>query len=160
MSRRRGRSASGCNDHAVIGKLHTVVVDCPDPAALARFYAELLGLVPEQTRWGPLPPGYADVWEAIAGSEWVALVDDEDTIRLALQRAPDLVPPAWPDPARPQQWHLDVIVEDIEAAERAVLALGATRVGDGELPVEGRLGFRVYTDPVGHPFCLEYRATG
>ena len=28
----------------VIGRLHHVVLDCPDPAALAAFYAELLGL--------------------------------------------------------------------------------------------------------------------
>ena len=31
-------------DGAVIGRLHHVIVDCPDPAALAGFYAELLGL--------------------------------------------------------------------------------------------------------------------
>ena len=29
---------------AVIGRLHHVIVDCPDPAALAAFYSELLGL--------------------------------------------------------------------------------------------------------------------
>jgi len=28
----------------VIGRLHHVIVDCPDPVALAGFYAELLGL--------------------------------------------------------------------------------------------------------------------
>lgn len=27
-----------------IGRLHHVIMDCPDPAALAMFYAELLGL--------------------------------------------------------------------------------------------------------------------
>jgi catechol 2,3-dioxygenase-like lactoylglutathione lyase family enzyme len=27
----------------MIGRLHHVVLDCPDPAALGRFYAELLG---------------------------------------------------------------------------------------------------------------------
>lgn len=28
----------------MIGQLRTVVIDCPDPRALAGFYAELLGL--------------------------------------------------------------------------------------------------------------------
>ena len=28
---------------AMIGRLHHVILDCPDPAALAAFYAELLG---------------------------------------------------------------------------------------------------------------------
>lgn len=44
--------------------------------------------------------------------------------------------------------HLDVRVEDFDVAEPAVLALGATRTGSEEP------GFRVYLDPVGHPFCL------
>ena len=28
----------------MIGRMHHVVIDCPDPGALARFYASLLGL--------------------------------------------------------------------------------------------------------------------
>ncbi|WP_328339341.1 VOC family protein [Micromonospora sp. NBC_00421] len=119
----------------MIGKLRSVAIDCPDPRALAGFYAELLGL--------PLAEGDSE------GNEWVVLggpVGHQP--RLAFQQAPDLLPPAWPDPARPQQFHLDVTVDDIEVAEKAALALGARR-----LPGEGE-GFRVYADPVGHPFCL------
>jgi Glyoxalase-like domain len=37
-----------------------------------------------------------------------------------------------------------------EVAERKVLALGATRVPDADEDD----AFRVYRDPVGHPFCL------
>jgi hypothetical protein len=59
--------------------------------------------------------------------------------------------PQWPDPAHPQQEHLDIRVDDVDAAEQAVLALGATR-----LPNEHENGFRVFTDPAGHPFCLVY----
>lgn len=56
-------------------------------------------------------------------------------------------PPRWPDPAYPQQMHLDVLVRDLDAAEADVIKLGATRLRDsGE--------FRVYADPIGHPFCL------
>ena len=58
--------------------------------------------------------------------------------------------PRWPDPAHPQQVHLDVQVDyrEIAALEEKVLALGATR-----LPGEGE-NWRVYADPAGHPFCL------
>ncbi|MGI5522993.1 VOC family protein [Micromonospora sp. CA-259024] len=119
----------------MIGQLRSVVIDCPDPRALAAFYAELLGV--------PLAGGESD------GDEWVVLGGPPGhQPRLAFQRALNLRPPAWPDPERPQQFHLDVTVDDIEAAEKAALALGARR-----LPGEGE-GFRVYADPAGHPFCL------
>ena len=72
--------------------------------------------------------------------------------RIAFQQAPDLQPPDWPDPDRPQQFHLDIRVADVDEAEPKVLALGARR-----LPGEGG-DFRVYADPVGHPFCLVWDA--
>ena len=56
--------------------------------------------------------------------------------------------PRWPDPAHPQQLHLDLTVEDIEAAEPEALRLGATSLN---APGEN---WRVYADPAGKPFCL------
>jgi hypothetical protein len=79
--------------------------------------------------------------------DWVEITDS-DGRRLAFQQALDLRAPHWPDPERPQQFHLDVMVDEIEDAEKRVLELGAVR-----LPGEGD-DFRVYADPVGHPFCL------
>jgi hypothetical protein len=64
------------------------------------------------------------------------------------QRVTPYTAPRWPDPAFPQQFHLDVTVDDIDRAEQAVLTLGATRL-DGEGP-----NWRVYADPAGKPFCL------
>ena len=115
----------------MIGRLDTVVLDCPDPQALAGFYRELLGmhLVKDE-------------------GDWVTIRTDSDGPALAFQRAADFQPPHWPDPARPQQFHLDVRVEDIETAERRALAAGARRL------TGGGADFRVYADPVGHPFCL------
>jgi hypothetical protein len=57
----------------------------------------------------------------------------------------------WPKPDRPQQFHLDVTVDEarLDEAERQVLALSATK---HELQPGGN--WRVYVDPVGHPFCL------
>ena len=118
----------------MIGQLHSVVIDAPDPHALAAFYAELLGLE----------------IEGDPGDDWVVATGGGH--RLAFQEAPNLQPPDWPDPDRPQQFHLDVLVDDVEEAEPKVLALGARR-----LPGEGD-DFRVYADPVGHPFCLVWNA--
>jgi hypothetical protein len=66
------------------------------------------------------------------------------------QQVESYAPPRWPDPAHPQQFHLDVRVGEAEVddAERAALAIGATR-----LPGEGE-NWRVYADPAGKPFCL------
>lgn len=116
-----------------IAKLRAVVLDCPAPRVLAEFYRELVG--------GDIT--YAD-------EDWVSLRDG-DTVLLSFQRASDYQPPQWPNPGRPQQFHLDVTVDQsrLDEAERRVLALGATK---HELQPGGN--WRVYVDPVGHPFCL------
>jgi catechol 2,3-dioxygenase-like lactoylglutathione lyase family enzyme len=115
----------------MIGRLSSVVLDCPDPQALARFYSELLGL----------PITRVD-------GDWVDISDGKTT--LSFQDAPDHIAPRWPDPAYPQQFHLDITVDDIDEAEPKVLALGAR-----PLPMlEEKVSFRVYADPAGHPFCL------
>ncbi|GAA4947249.1 VOC family protein [Streptomonospora halophila] len=118
----------------MIGRLSTVVLDCPDPHALAAFYSELLGM----------PITRVD-------GDWID-IGERGATQVSFQHAPDHVPPRWPDPAYPQQLHLDVEVEDIAAAEERVLALGATKVGEGR-------DFRVYTDPAGHPFCLVFESS-
>ena len=111
----------------MLGRLHHVVLDCPDPAALAGFYSRLLGL----------PITYQS-------PDWVVVAANDESSGLAFQLAPDHRPPTWPDPAVPQQFHLDVMVEDVASAEPLALALGARKL-DGE---------NVYADPAGHPFCL------
>ncbi len=72
-------------------------------------------------------------------------------VELAFQRVAGWFPPRWPDPAYPQQLHLDIRVHDAELAEHELIALGATRV-----PGERETGFRVFTDPAGHPFCIVF----
>ena len=99
----------------------------------------------------------AQFWSAVLGIPVVHRDDDWTTleghgVRLAVQLAPDHVAPDWPDPARPQQLHLDVEVDDADEAESAVLALGARRLQD---PPDAE-DFRVFADPAGHPFCLVF----
>jgi catechol 2,3-dioxygenase-like lactoylglutathione lyase family enzyme len=110
----------------MIGRLHHTIIDCPDPAALAEFYSALLGL----------PVTYrSDDFVVVAGSD--------TTSGLGFQLAPANPRSTWPDPAVPQQIHLDVRVEDVEEARSRVLALGATQLSGS-----------VLADPAGHPFCL------
>jgi catechol 2,3-dioxygenase-like lactoylglutathione lyase family enzyme len=110
---------------------HGLVIDCPDPSALAAFYERLLGMQRVQDE-----------------GHWVVIGDAPDRPGLAFQKGEDHRPPQWPDPAHPQQMHLDLHVADLDEAEPGVLALGARRLdGGGER-------FRVFADPAGHPFCL------
>jgi catechol 2,3-dioxygenase-like lactoylglutathione lyase family enzyme len=119
----------------MIGRLEKTVLDCPDPRALAAFYGEILGMrVNEDT-----------------DGDWVVIGREPGYRQLAFQRADPYVPPRWPDPQHPQHEHLDIRVFDVDEAEQAVLALGATR-----LAAEHEDGFRVFADPAGHPFCLVY----
>ncbi|MER5616437.1 VOC family protein [Streptomyces sp. NPDC002215] len=115
-----------------VATLGAVVLDCPDPAALAGFYAGLLG--------GEIVPG---------GDDWLELTGTGGTV-LAFQAASGFVPPRWPSAEASQQVHLDLTVPDLDAAEKEALALGAT-VLEAE---DWERSFRVYADPAGHPFCL------
>jgi hypothetical protein len=109
-----------------IGRTHHVILDCPEPYELATFYSGLLGN----------PITYAD-------DDFVVVSTSDQGSGLAFQRSPDQRPATWPDPAVPQQIHLDIMVEDVSTAADAVVALGATHLsGD------------VFADPAGHPFCL------
>ncbi|MER5641380.1 VOC family protein [Kitasatospora sp. NPDC002227] len=119
----------------MIGRLQCVVLDCHYPAGLAHFYAALLGGEVDR----PDPRWSLD-------SEW-STVHAPGGLVLGFQRVEDFRPPRWPDPAHPQQLHLDLEVDDLDAAEARVLELGAVRK-------DAETDFRVYVDPAGHPFCL------
>jgi len=117
----------------VSARVHAVVLDCPDPMALATFYSELSG-------W---PIAYAD-------DEWVTVRAEAGGFGLAFQLAPNHQPPAWPDPNRPQQFHLDFHLPAYEPTQSEVLARGAKLLDDSPTHED----FRVFADPAGHPFCL------
>ena len=107
-----------------------VMLDCPDAAVLSAFYAELLGK----------PVTYE--------APGMAMIGEEGAHPVMFQQVEGYAAPRWPDPAYPQQFHLDVHVEDLDAGERAAVAIGATRLAAGTDT------FRVFTDPAGKPFCL------
>jgi catechol 2,3-dioxygenase-like lactoylglutathione lyase family enzyme len=122
----------------VIAKLQCVVLDCADVVELARFYKSLLGGVVNQPdpRWS-------------LGDDWATL-HIEGGFVLAFQRVRDHRPPKWPDPAHPQQFHLDLGVKDLDQAQADVLERGGTLLDGGD----GKRSWRIFADPAGHPFCL------
>jgi hypothetical protein len=120
----------------MIGKLQCVVLDCTDVRQLARFYQALAGGRVNQPdpRW--------------AVSQDFSTLHTQRGVVLAFQRAKDYQAPQWPDPAQPQQFHLDFEVTDLDQAQEQVLSLGARL-----LHIDTR-GWRIFADPAGHPFCL------
>ncbi|NYG54086.1 VOC family protein [Nocardioides perillae] len=122
--------------HSPTFRLRATVVGTPDPRGLAEFWGELLE------------------WEVRESEpDWVRIgpPDSEDP-GLSFQLETDHVPPVWPaGPGQQQmQLHLDVLVDDLEAAVGRAQALGA-RVAEHQ-PEPDVL--RVLLDPDGHPFCL------
>ncbi|MFJ6113985.1 VOC family protein [Agrococcus sediminis] len=113
-----------------IARYPSVVIDCPDAAALGRFYGALLDYTVSED----------DGWAEIRGPEGQCI---------CFQQVEQYAAPDWPGQQHPQQMHLDVVVDDLEEAEAATLALGATK--HEHQPGET---FRVFLDPAGHPFCL------
>jgi predicted enzyme related to lactoylglutathione lyase len=118
---------------SAVPTLGVVALDCPDPVALAGFYRAVL-------EWAEP--------EVAEDGHWVTLANPQGGAGLAFQRVPGYRPPAWPSAENPQQLHLDLNVTDLEAAHERVLGLGAKLLDDAPET------FRVYADPVGHPFCL------
>lgn len=116
--------------------LRSVVLDAPDPHALATFYQRLLGWEPTSEPDDP---------------DWVRLAPSSGGTGLSLQREPLFVRPVWPARATHQQMqaHLDLLVDDVPAACAHAEACGATLA-----EFQPQDDVRVYLDPVGHPFCL------
>jgi catechol-2,3-dioxygenase len=118
-----------------VGRLADLVLDCSDAVALATFWAEVLDRDVEHRDDG-----------------WVSLSRGDDGHRMSFQEVEGYQPPQWPGQEVAQQMHLDVLVEDLKAADARVRALKATPLSDVLDP--GPKQWRIYCDPAGHPFCL------
>jgi catechol 2,3-dioxygenase-like lactoylglutathione lyase family enzyme len=138
-----------------------VTIDCADPAALAGFWAEVLGY-----RFDDPPPGFASWDEALEA--WgvpperrnaASAVHDPDGAgpRLFFQQVPE-------GKSAKNRVHLDVrAAPGLQAEERMaaleaecerLVALGAARVARVE-PGSASAGHVVMRDPEGNEFCLD-----
>jgi predicted enzyme related to lactoylglutathione lyase len=118
-------------------RFSVAALDCPDPLELATFYAALTGLEVE-------PLGEF----ALEDVTWIELLNDGHAT-IGFQKVRSFVAPTWPEGSVPQQLHLDFSVEDLDESEAHALRLGATKAD-----FQPGQSFRVFLDPVGHPFCL------
>ena len=128
-----------------IARYSLTALDCPDPVELANFYSKITGfeVVVAHRRKDGQP-------------QWVELVEIDQT-RIAFQKIDNYRKPTWPDGPVPQQAHLDFDVSDLNVAEQLILRIGAVKstIQPSSNPDDN---FRVYFDPVGHPFCLVKRS--
>jgi len=138
FSARPAPRAVGWHDVRMRGRSKTdwwgVVLEAPDGPALAAFYSRLFG------------------WDiAKEEPDGAAIQVPGTSSYLAFQSAVDYVPPVWPATGGRQQMmmHIDVAVDDLDAAVAAAVELGAT-VHEHQ-PQDD---VRVLLDPAGHPFCL------
>lgn len=108
-----------------------IVIDCPDPGALAAFYGKVLG------------------WAVNDDDDWAEIRPTDGSDCISFQQVEDYREPEWPGQGAPQQMHLDLMVRDLDEGETEVLALGARLTEE-----QPGTTFRVFLDPAGHPFCL------
>jgi hypothetical protein len=145
-----------------MGREFQVTFDCADPAALAGFWAEVLGFVVQ-----PPPEGFG-TWDAALEAMGVpperrndasALVDpDGRGPRIYFQRVPE-------GKSAKNRMHLDVRVAPGSSGDQRMTVLerecerlqglGATRLSRHEPapPLQG--GHIVMADPEGNEFCLD-----
>ncbi|MGW2650851.1 VOC family protein [Streptomyces sp. NPDC001393] len=109
-----------------------VTFDCADPAELAGFYGELLGM------------------SVLFSTDDFVLLGKEGATGLGFNRLADYRRPTWPDPAQEKQAHIELGVDDLDVAEKRLLELGAAKP---EFQPGGER-WRVLLDPAGHPFCI------
>ncbi|GHJ48334.1 glyoxalase [Catellatospora sp. TT07R-123] len=109
-------------------------IEAPDPAALAQFYADLLG------------------WPIVHTEPGTAVLGTPGGVSfLVFQQADGYQAPTWPPGPGDQRpmMHLDFQVGDLDDAVAEAVALGATVAA-----AQPRENVRVLFDPAGHPFCL------
>ncbi len=114
--------------------LSATTIGAPDARSLAAFYRNLLD-------WGVEDDH----------DEWVTLRPRGGGPGLSFQTEAGYLPPVWPTAPGSQQMmaHLDLSVDDLEAAGRHAESCGAVLAG-----YQPQDHVRVYLDPAGHPFCL------
>ncbi|MBM6404507.1 VOC family protein [Phycicoccus sp. CSK15P-2] len=114
-----------------IAALKMVTLDSSDVRRDALFWATVLG------------------WGVAHEQEEYAMLVGPDGLALGLGLVADHVAPGWPNEQGSKQFHLDLAVDDLEAAAVACAEAGGTVPDDqpGET-------WTVVLDPSGHPFCL------
>lgn len=113
----------------MLGRIDELVIDCAEPAVLARFWSAVLGGRPVDR-----------------SPDWSYVDPPDQQPRIAFQQVPEA------KPAGKNRLHLDVCVDDIDKAREQLVSLGAESVGEVQVDEQG--AFQVMRDPEGNEFCL------
>lgn len=117
-------------------RVTSVTLAASGAGRLAAFYARLLGtpVTTDEPGWAQVRPPSPDLGPV-----------------LSFEHDRCFTPPTWPSSPGGQSAtaHLDVVVDDLDAAVAWALEVGA--VLD---PFQPQRDVRVMRDPDGHPFCL------
>jgi len=116
-----------------VGQFHWLVIDSVDPARIAPFWCELLGV--RERGW------FAE--------DYLMLERDDHTPGIAFQRVPEAK-------AVKNRLHVDVDVDDVDAAVARILELGGS-IASEPRELDG-YRWRVMADPEGNEFCVVPRA--
>lgn len=114
-----------------IASLKMLTLDSSDARRDAAFWSAVLG------------------WDVAHEQDEYAMLAGPGGMALGFGTLEDHEPPAWPNEHGTKQFHLDLAVDDLDAAADQCIGLGAT-LADPQ-PSET---WRVLLDPSGHPFCL------
>jgi hypothetical protein len=115
-----------------------IVFDASDIEAESKFWAGVLG------------------GEVYPDDDWHSIVVDDEWV-MGVQLAPNHVAPEWPSGMQQQQVHVDLHVDDLDAAHRLAIELGGRQLQPARKPDDNPDGtemFAVYASPAGHPFCF------
>lgn len=118
-----------------VAKLGWILTDCHDPERLAAFWGAVLGVDVEE-RFGS-PPQYVNLGPGTPGGP-----------RVCFQRVPEAK-------VTKNRVHLDLAVQDVDAAASRIEALGGTRLPRDDFHEDG-YSWRLMADPEGNEFCLIY----
>jgi catechol 2,3-dioxygenase-like lactoylglutathione lyase family enzyme len=121
-------------------------LDCRDAEEMACFYGDLFG-------WQVV--NRDDASTRAGGSGWILMSGPEGGPTIAFQAEPWYEAPTWPEAqgAQTKMMHLEVIVDDVDAAVQLVESVGG-RIAPNQPADRDPQRLRVMLDPAGHPFCL------
>ena len=114
-----------------LAALKMVTLDSSDVRRDAGFWSAVLG------------------WELAHAQDEYAMLVGPDGLAMGFGLVEGHQPPGWPNEHGTKQFHVDLAVDDLDAAAQACVDLGGTL--PDEQPGET---WRVLLDPSGHPFCL------
>lgn len=118
-----------------LATLKMVTLDSSDVRRDVTFWAAVLG------------------WDVAHEQDEYGMLMSQDGMALGFGLVEGYEAPGWPNEHGSKQFHLDLAVDDLDAAAERVVGLGGTL--PEEQPGET---WRVVLDPSGHPFCLTQAA--